>query len=88
MYDESNEYKIRMHFLNLIDGGYDFEPVFEGINSFRVGICKLEFINNVFHIYLRRPGLLIGKKGETINKISKELNVKIHLHEINLLKEN
>jgi hypothetical protein len=71
--------------MNAIDGGYEFDPVMQGIDSFRPGVCKLEYIDDVLHVHLRRPGLLIGKGGKTINYISNHIKAKIEVHEIILL---
>ena len=87
-YHNSEEYKLKTRFLILIDGGYDFKPVIEGVDSCMIGLCKMEYIDNVFHVYLRRPGLLIGKKGETINRIEKLFSVPIKIHEVDLMRQS
>jgi hypothetical protein len=69
----------------MIDGAGDYSPMFKGIDSFHLGICKLDYVDEVLHVYLRRPGLLIGRKGETINLIMKALGCVIHIHEVDLL---
>lgn len=75
-------------FLVALDGCGDYgPPIFEGIDSFKLGICKLEFDGEELHVYLRRPGLLIGHHGETIHKIQKYLNVPITIHEFDLIDE-
>jgi len=79
------EYHMKLRFLSLIDGYYDGEPMVDGISSYTIGLCKMEYINDIFHIHLRRPGLLIGKKGETITKITKLMGVPLKVHEFDLL---
>ena len=80
----------KREFLLLIDGcgtfEYEVEPIVKGINSYHIGVCKIEFTenDNTLHVHLRRPGLLIGRHGETINKIQKELECKIKLSEVEL----
>ena len=78
--------QVKHRFFILIDGVTDIPPIYDKIDSFRLGIGKLDFIDDTFHIYLRRPGLLIGKRGQLINKIIKDLEVKVKLHEVNLLR--
>jgi len=78
-------YITKLRFLGAIDGGYDFDPVIQGIDSFKLGISKLEYIDDVLHVHLRRPGLLIGKGGDTINYISNYIKSKIEVHEVTLL---
>lgn len=75
----------KLHFTTMLDGVFDQPPLFKGIDTFTLGVCKLECIDNVLHVYLRRPGLLIGKHGATIDAIKKELDMDIHIHEANLL---
>ena len=70
-----------------IDGiSDDIKPIFKNIDSYKLGICKLEYDNGIFHIYLRRPGLLIGLHGNTIEAVQKHLGVSISIHEVDLLK--
>ena len=57
-------------------------PLVEGLDSYRLGICKLEVVDGEFHVYLRRPGLLIGAKGETLHKLENEMGRKIYVHEV------
>ncbi len=84
--DDANTGEIKRRFLEIIDGVFGDPPIFEGIDSFRLGICKLECIDSILHIYLRRPGLIIGKGGFTINSITDKLGVPIVLHTVILLR--
>lgn len=64
-------------------GSPDYAPV---IPVFLAN-CKIrmfKYKNNTFHIYCERPGLIIGKGGETIDKLSAYLGVKIRLYECSL----
>jgi len=49
-----------------------------------MGVTKLEYDedNNTLNVYLRRPGLLIGKAGSNINKLKEYLGAEIHIHEV------
>ena len=38
-------------------------------DTYKMGVCKLEFKDNALIVHLRRPELLIGKKGETIKRL-------------------
>jgi ribosomal protein S3 len=80
-----NQY-FKSGFLSLLDGSEWEDQLFPEIDSYRLGICKLEVIDNTLHVYLRRPGLLIGKKGEVINTFLDRLKIPIFIHEFNLLK--
>lgn len=59
------------------------EPIVD-ISTYTMGITKLKFDlnNNILHVYLRQPGLLIGKGGETINRAEKYLDCNIQIHEV------
>lgn len=80
---------LKRAFLDLIDGtggeDYGFPPKYPGVTSFTLGICKLDVAGGTLHVYLRRPGLLIGRMGELVGKIRSDLGCEIHLHEVNLL---
>lgn len=77
--------RVKSLFLGLIDGfSCDDEPKYKA-NSFALGLCKLDFKDNILHVHLRRPGLLIGKGGVLIENLKNDLGVDIHLHTVNLL---
>jgi hypothetical protein len=78
--------KYKSLFLGYCDGCYDDFPKGDA-NTFQMGICLLQYNEkeNVLEVYLRRPGLLIGKGGENIKGIEEYLGIKIKIHEINLL---
>jgi len=78
--------KVKNMFLIYFDGCYDIEAVENTSNTFAMGVCKLEYENNKLTIHLRRPGLLIGKGGCTIDALQKHLDCKIDIVEVNLLK--
>ena len=84
--NDSKKYKSL--FLTYFDGCYgeDAEP--NTANTFAMGVCKLEYCEkeNKLIVHLRRPGLLIGKGGQTINALSKYLGCKIDIVETNLIK--
>lgn len=41
-----------------------------------MGVCKLEYKNNKLTVHLRRPELLIGKGGKTIDALAEHLDAK------------
>lgn len=78
--------RIKSLFMTYFDGCYEIEPQPNVSNTFRMGVCKLEYKDkeNELVVYLRRPGLLIGKGGGTIDALAKYLDCKISIVEINL----
>lgn len=67
----------------------DYNKAIKILNQF--GIHNVEYKRNTFHIYIERPGLFIGKKGEQLNQIYNELTeiyknktLKIVLHEFSI----
>jgi hypothetical protein len=77
--------KIKSLFLTYFDGcyGHDANPNLP--TTFAMGVCKLEYIDNTLTVHLRRPGLLIGRGGRTIDTLAKYLDCKINIVEVNLL---
>ena len=76
---------IKSLFETYFDGCYAVEPQHEdNPSTFSMGVCKLEFNNksNVLTVYLRRPGLLIGRAGRTINELKKWLECEVSIVEI------
>ena len=85
--------EVKGEFLYLIDGMDLYgvgkiPPIATGVSSYEIGLCKLEYINNELHVYLRQPGYLIGRHGTLLNRIEKLLNTKIRVHEVDLYKDN
>ena len=75
------------------DGCYEVDPIEKNITTYSLGITNIEFHFEkdllILSITLLRPGLLIGKGGRTIDKLSEHLNgskkpVKIHIIESKL----
>jgi len=80
--------EIRKHinqFLVALDGVYDILPV-SNANSYSIGLTNVEYnlIDNKYTVYCRRPGLLIGKAGQNINKLKKHLDSEIVIKEIQI----
>lgn len=48
---------------------YGLDPLVKGHSSFTLGITDVIFEGRTLAIFTRRPGLLIGKKGETLNAL-------------------
>lgn len=80
-------------FKTYFDGCYGVDPIAKTITTLNLGITNIEFKFNkdllVMTITLLRPGLLIGRHGETIDKLSEYLSngkkpVKIHIIESKL----
>ena len=65
-----------------IEGIIDLPPVISGINSYNIGLCKMEKSEDSLVVHVRRPGLLISKAGEnirtTIEKCSFDIIVREH----------
>ena len=75
---------IKSLFETYFDGCYGIEPTLNVPSTYRMGVCKLSFnvSKNTLTVYLRRPGLLIGKAGITINNLKKYLECNITIKEI------
>ncbi len=84
--DDGKYYKLL--FLNYFDGNYGIDAKPNVSNTFEMGVCKLDFNDkkNELTVYLRRPGLLIGKGGKIINELSDHLGCKIKIVEVILYK--
>jgi len=78
--------KIKSLFVTYFDGCHGVEPQINTSSTYSMGICKLDFNEkeNILYVHLRRPGLLIGKQGSTINALEKHLECKIKLIEVHL----
>ena len=65
------------------DGVYDIEKL-SIANTYSMGVTKIKYYDkdNVLHVYLRRPGLLIGKGGSNIDSLQEYIGCKIHIHEV------
>jgi hypothetical protein len=67
------------------DGGYGIES--RGPDTYRTGVTRVYYDeeSNQLHVHLRRPGLLIGKAGNTIKELSEYLDCEVHIHEVKTL---
>jgi len=79
--------KIKSLFLTYFDGCYGCDAEPNTANTFAMGVCKLEYENNKLTVHLRRPGLLIGKGGKTIDALAEYLGCKIGIVEVDLYNE-
>ena len=54
-----------------------------------MGVTKINFDakENILHVHLRKPGLLIGKGGENIDNLKHYLGCDVHIHEVKKLWE-
>ena len=76
---------IKSLFETYFDGFYGVEPQEpNNPNTYSMGVCRLEFDekSNTLTVHLRRPGLLIGKAGITIDRLKKWLECEIHIIEV------
>ena len=76
----------KSNFLTYFDGCYQIEATLSTPSTFTMGLCKLEYKEkeNILIAHVRRPGILIGKGGKTINDLQKHLGCKVGIKEINL----
>lgn len=84
MEDKSKYYKSL--FITYFDGCDGITPEPNVPSTYQMGVCKLEYVEmkNKLIIHLRRPGLLIGKGGKTIDTFSKWICASIEIVEVNL----
>lgn len=90
--EEGFQYTMEDRFVHLFDPpAVELEHVeeFKNLSTFYLGIVYVMYEEeyNELHVWLRRPGLLIGKAGSTINKVEEMLDVKVKIHEVKSLKE-
>jgi len=83
--DEKSK-KIKSLFCTYFDGCYGVDPAENVPNTFEMGICKLDYKEDVLIVHLRRPGLLIGKGGRTIDALAKYLECRVEVVEVDLCK--
>lgn len=79
------EKRVYMNFGISCDGlapYYDVETIAPG--TFQMGVCKIKYNHEkgVLEVWLRRPGLIIGKGGQTIDALQEKIGCKIHIHEV------
>ena len=76
----------KRHFIIAMDGVTNATPpMFYSLNTFILGVTNLDYEDGELHVWLRRPGLLIGKQGRTLDAVEKRIGVKIKIHEVNLI---
>ena len=76
---------IKSLFETYFDGCYEVEPQErDNPSTYSRGVCKLEYSekDNNLTVHLRRPGLLIGKAGRTINNLKKWLECEVSIIEV------
>ena len=77
--------RIKSLFETYFDGCYDIEPQeVDNPSTYSMGVCKLEYNekDNTLTVHLRRPGLIIGKAGRTINKLKEWLECEVSIIEV------
>ncbi len=76
--------RIKSLFETYFDGCYNVDAQENTSNTYAMGICKLDYNDNknILTVYLRRPGLLIGKQGRIIEDVEKYLDCKIKIIEV------
>ena len=87
----SKESTFKRRFMNYYDGVGEYVEPISPCDTFRLGLCSLEYNPNVndsgedgLTVYLRRPGLLIGRAGKDINKAEEHLGFKLAIKEVRL----
>ena len=75
-------------FITYFDGGYEDAPTPDVPTTMQMGVCKLEYIRkeNKLMVHLRRPSLLIGRKGRLLNALQEYLGIEIGIIEVDLMK--
>ena len=70
-------------FFIVCDGVFVLEPISD-CNTYQMGLIKLDYNEkeNILTVYVRRPGLLIGKAGLNYSKIKEYLECDIHIEEV------
>ena len=79
------ERRKKEQFMRYFDGTYDHPPISKSrYGTYGMGVCKLTFNRktNTLTVWLRRPGLLIGKGGETYNALKEYLECEIQIKEV------
>ena len=79
---ESREKDIYRDFELFFDGCYGIVPEVQS-STYDMGVSLIEYNqkDNTLTVFLRRPGLLIGKGGETIDKLKKYLGCEVNIQE-------
>jgi len=77
--------RIKSLFEIFFDGCYSIPAQENVASTYEMGVCKLDFNENknLLTVHLRRPGLLIGLRGRTIEGLKEYLNCEIKIVEIN-----
>jgi len=83
-HEYENSRRLKSLFLTFFDGCYGIDAEPNTPSTFAMGVCQLEYKDNELIVHLRRPGLLIGKGGRTIDALAKQLDCKISIVEVNL----
>jgi ribosomal protein S3 len=63
----------------LIKNNHDYQKAAKEVIS--LNITDIEVQGEEIHIYLNRPGLIIGRKGENIDALTKFLGKTVKIHE-------
>jgi len=68
-------------FMLFFDGVGGFVDPVVNVSTYQLGLCDLKESKGNLVVTLRRPGMLIGKGGETINSLEKYLGCKVEIIE-------
>jgi hypothetical protein len=79
-------YSVVYSFLNWVDGENGGSRD-SGANSYEMGITQIKYSpdEDSLHVWIRRPGLLIGTAGKRINNIQEWIECPILIHEVKTL---
>ena len=67
-------------FITYFDSGYGYDAI-AGCSTFELGLCDLQVKDDKLEVTIRRPGLLIGKRGRTLKAVEKYIGVDIVIKE-------
>jgi len=82
---EDKTLEIKIGFENFFDSNVTNQSI---PNTYAMGVCRLDYdmVMNRLTVHLRRPGLLIGKGGRTINELQDYLECTVQVEEVNIYK--
>lgn len=80
---ESREKDIYRGFELFFDGCYMVKPDVTKCDTYTMGVSLIQYNeeNDTLTVFLRRPGLIVGKGGETIDKLKAYLGCEVNIKE-------
>lgn len=76
--------EIYTEFMLFFDGCYMIDPAIDNLSTYIMGVTKIKYDEKTdsLTVNLRRPGLIIGKGGKTIDRLKEHLGCEIHIEEV------